>query len=217
VIWTELADSIQSFLFYEDRKGIPQVSPEIVQRDEAIDISFADLISRVLLPSSSKVPLMHERFIDVLNEGTLVLAKSSRERFAEGCYQNLFYLCAQGGKPEDTYSCHMAISKLVAPLLMNRCREVLHRFVIEDKKSGHFPMARSKLAEVCFVLKQLQTLELHPDIPDEPSKSHLQTGRKRHLLKLFPLLCDCITTKEAEVKELLKDVFHEAAKELGIE
>ena len=117
----------------------------------------------------------------------------------------------------DEFSCHMKIGQMVVPVLLNKCKELLQRYIAEDKKSGSLPMARSKLAEVTFVLKQLATMELHPDAYAEKPTSPLFSGKKRHLLKLFPLLCDCITTKENEVKELLKEVFHEAGKEIGLE
>jgi hypothetical protein len=106
---------------------------------------------------------------------------------------------------------------MVVPVLMKRCREVLQKFIIDDKKSGTLPIARVRLAEVSFILKQLQLLELHPDIDEEKPTSALLSGKKRHLLKLFPLLCDCITTKEPEIKELLKEIFHTSAKEIGLE
>lgn len=61
-------------------------------------------------------------------------------------------------------------------------------------------------------------LDLHPDVDlDSEVKSPLVTGKKRHLLQLFPLLCDCITTKENSLKEILKDLFHETAKAIGLE
>jgi len=111
----------------------------------------------------------------------------------------------------------MKIARLVIPHLMNRCKDLLQRFTQEEKQSGTFPIARSRLKEVSFVLKQLLVLEMHPELNEEKPKSALFSGKKRHLLKLFPLLCDCITTKEPEVKELLKEIFHEVAKETGLE
>jgi len=152
-----------------------------------------------------------------LNEGTL-LGKSNREGFSEGCYKNLFYLCAQGSQPDNNFSCNMVIARMVTPHLLNRCKELLQRFIQEDKMSGNFPIARSKLQEVSFVLKQLLSMEINSDLDaGTPQHSPLYKGKKRHLLVLFPLLCDCIMTKEVEIKELLKEIFHAAAKEIGLE
>jgi hypothetical protein len=57
IIWTELADSVEAFVFHEDRKGIPRSSPEIVLRDENIDISLLDLLAKDMLASSARVNL----------------------------------------------------------------------------------------------------------------------------------------------------------------
>jgi len=168
-----------------------------------------------MLANSSKVHLMHERLIEILLEGAK-LALNNRELVAEGCYKNLFYLCSVAGQPEDVFSCHMKIAKIVVPLLMIRAREVLQKFILDDKKGGGMPIARERLAEVSFILSYLKNLELHPEI-EEDKISNVATGKKRHILKLFPLLCDCITTRENEIKQLLREIFHTAAKELGLE
>ena len=101
ILWTELADSIQFFLFSDEREKLPYISQEIVQRDDNIDIQLVDLIAKDMLSQSAKVPLMHERLIDILLEGTS-LVYNNREPFAVGCYKNLFYLAANGGNAEST-------------------------------------------------------------------------------------------------------------------
>ena len=101
---------------------------------------------------------------------------------------------------------------------MKKCTQVLTKFISDEKKSGTLPTARTRLAEIACVLQQLRVLELHPDVIVEVStNSPLITGKKRHLMVLFPLLCDCITTKDTVVKDTLKDLFHETAKALGLE
>lgn len=160
-------------------------------------------------------------------------------------YNNLFYLCVQGAVPgrylfvmfvcqslyicnivDDERSCHMLIARQVVPLLISRCKEVLQRMIGDDKKIGSLPLPRWQLAEANFVLKQLLLLDLHPDISEDSTDSNKGsnvkinakiTGKKRHLLLLFPLFSDCITVKEPEIKEQLKEIFHAVARELGIE
>ena len=70
-----------------------------MKRDEALDISLIELLARFMLASSRKVPLMHERLIEVLSEGT-ARGKTNRELLAEGCFNNMFFLGAQAGTPE---------------------------------------------------------------------------------------------------------------------
>ena len=108
----------------------------------------------------------------------------------------------------------MKIAKNVLPLLMSRAKEVLQKFIVDDKKGG-MPIARERLAEVSSILGHLKSLELDSDMELE-EKSPQAIGKKKHLLKLFPLLCDCITTKENEIKQLLKEIFYTIGKELGL-
>lgn len=115
----------------------------------------------------------------------------------------------------------MKIAQIIVPLLINKCKEVLQKLIVDDKKSGTLPLARSRLAEVSYLLEQLFILEIHPeihlDINDDKEKITFQSSKKRHLLKLFPLFCDCITVKEPELKEKLKEIFHLIGKEIGLE
>jgi hypothetical protein len=54
LIWTELADAIQSFLFYDDRRALP-TAPDVVKRDEALDIMLADLVAKDMASNSAPV------------------------------------------------------------------------------------------------------------------------------------------------------------------
>lgn len=79
-------------------------------------------------------------------------------------------------------------------------------------------MYRSRLTEVAFILERLKSLEIYPNLlvdENEQIPQHLR-GKKSHLIQLLPLLADCVTSKEAELKEYLKDIFFEISKELGI-
>ena len=50
----------------------------------------------------------------------------------------------------------MKLAKMVMPILMRKCREVLNKFISDEKKSGTLPAARSRLAEISFILQQLR-------------------------------------------------------------
>jgi hypothetical protein len=74
---------------------------------------------------------------------------------------------------------------------------------------------------VNFLLSQLKSLELKnaADLWETPTKTTtiLPSSSRRHLWELYPELCDCITARESEIKEHLKEIFHLIAKELGLE
>jgi hypothetical protein len=78
---------------------------------------------------------------------------------------------------------------------------------------------RARLVEVNFLLTQLKNLKLREEahlLWETPSKMNLSSSR-RHLWELYPEFCDCITVREPEIKETLKEIFHLTAKELGLE
>eukprot|EP01119_Soliformovum_irregulare_P017651 TRINITY_DN5270_c0_g2_i3.p1 TRINITY_DN5270_c0_g2~~TRINITY_DN5270_c0_g2_i3.p1 ORF type:complete len:1456 (-),score=501.24 TRINITY_DN5270_c0_g2_i3:3-4370(-) len=216
LIWTELVDSIEGFIFQVERRNVPMGTPEIVKRDENLDVALVRLLAREMITKSEKVPLMHERMIDVLLEGTK-LANQNREVVSEASYNNLFALASVDPNLPGDIDFKMKIAKMACPKMMHRCREVLVQFIEADRESGSLPVARSLLAEVSFMLTQLSQLEWHPDIEDDTLAPGKKGGKKRHLLKLFPLLCDCITTKEMAIKPILQELFHAAGREIGLE
>lgn len=51
----------------------------------------------------------------------------------------------------------------------------------------------------------------------ENKNNSLIQGRKGHLIYLFPLLAECIGSKEPEIKDILREIFQEISKALGLE
>eukprot|EP00744_Colponema_vietnamica_P005232 GILI01007685.1.p1 GENE.GILI01007685.1~~GILI01007685.1.p1 ORF type:complete len:820 (+),score=183.62 GILI01007685.1:1-2460(+) len=220
-----------------------------------------------------------------------------RQSFTQTCVSNLFKLCASpstsGSDPLPASSSSasssvtlnlspssaLRVARMAAPVLMARCGEVIRRYVVDERQSGHCPLPRNRLVEVLFIITQLRALKLHPGVllpPDSsPSSSFISPsssfvspatsfvtppalesagavdssaeaeggvayhphptpvlssaglvshkvlpslkGNNAHLLHLFPQLCECITAKEPELKELLRDIFHDISRELGLE
>ncbi len=125
--------------------------------------------------------------------------------------------------PADEHSNHMVVARQVVPILLDKTKEVLHKFLADDKISGTLPLPRARLSEVAFVLRHLKSLQIHPEIMEKistsnapPTPNFFYKGSKQHLLNIFPVLCDFITVKESETKEILKGLFLEIAKEIGI-
>jgi hypothetical protein len=115
------------------------------------------------------------------------------------------------------------VALIVVPILLKRTKEILLKFVSDDKISGTLPLPRARLAEVALILRQLKALEIDPQIMEqviekksEENPKFFYKGRKQHLLNIFPILCDFITVKEGETKEILKNLFLEIAREIGI-
>ena len=117
------------------------------------------------------------------------------------------------------------------PLLLHRAQHVLAGFVADQRVLGELPQSRRE--EMGFVLRELHSLSVHPQVSavltaasqleyvtrlqalDEVAES--APGWRRHTLTLFPALCDCVCVAELELRELLRDLLHQAAGEMGLE
>jgi hypothetical protein len=94
--WEEILNSMRRFLFFAEKKSHLSSSPDLHKRDEKIDITVMELVSKILIENSKKVPLLHTKMVQVLVEGSHLLhttkAVQQRERLIEFCYFFLFDL-----------------------------------------------------------------------------------------------------------------------------
>jgi hypothetical protein len=64
---------------------------------------------------------------------------------------------------------------------------------------------------------EFEELSLITVVTKRKTLPSLLQEKKGHLVYLMPYLARCISCKDAELKELLKDVFMELSKEMGFE
>ena len=141
----------------------------------------------------------------------------------------------QNFNPDDYVKIKEKIAKMCTPILIKRCKEILKKFLADEIKSGAMPLSRSRLEDIKYVLDKLKKLEIYPDynkIEDMNGKKEenkieeddeqkdimgfILKKKKSHLISLLPLLSEFITTKENEIKILVKDIFKIISSELGI-
>ncbi len=73
------------------------------------------------------------------------------------------------------------IAATTTPVLINRCKETLKKFVLDEQKSGTMELPRQRINEVIFILEKLKSLETY------------HSGNKRgHLVNLMPIFADLI-------------------------
>eukprot|EP01133_Synstelium_polycarpum_P000165 gene165-195_t len=215
IIWTELIDTIQTFILHERPQGTSTLSPEKRSEEDRYDIDLINAISKEMVGFSGirveRVSIIRDRLVEILYEGSM-LSPMGREKVSQACYHNMFSICAKAkaSNPES-----IEIAKIILPVILKRCKDVLRRFVVDERQSGQLPLPR--LSEVSFILKEVQQLELQPGIYESENINNVclkESGGKRpHLLELFTILSDCICTSEKEVKELLKNIFYIIAQE----
>jgi len=218
IIWTELIDTIQQFVITQERPNVP-MSPEKRLEEDKYDIDLINAISKEMVGFSGikveRVSIIRDRLVEILYEGS-ILSSQGREKVSQSCYQNMFSICSKAttDNPES-----IEIAKVVLPVVMKRCKEVLQRFYVDERQSGHYPLPRHRLNEVSFILKEILQLQLQPGVYQQPSSSSssetisTEHSNRPHLLELYTILCDCICTSEKEIKELLRNIFLVVAKD----
>ena len=141
----------------------------------------------------------------------------------------------QNFNADDYVKIKEKIAKMCTPILIKRCKEILKKFLADEIKSGSMPLSRSRLEDIKYVLDKLKKLEIYPEynkiddiswnnkeekVEKEQNEQEIMNfilkKKKSHLISLLPLLSEFITTKENEIKILVKDIFKIISSELGI-
>lgn len=199
----------------------PSVSSEAVAMSAAVsEARLVELLSSHLLYICPSLPNLHDRLFQILIDGCEMV---HREALMKQCYSSLFDAVHSTSSDsdadstnDDKRSTRTKVGKLAVPQLMKRCKIVLAKFVADDKRSGALPLPSARVVEITYLLEQLKILRIDPSYWDKPAKT-LSDSPRRHLWDLFPLLCECITAKEVELKAVIKSVFLECGHELGLE
>eukprot|EP01103_Thecamoeba_quadrilineata_P009172 TRINITY_DN1888_c0_g1_i2.p3 TRINITY_DN1888_c0_g1~~TRINITY_DN1888_c0_g1_i2.p3 ORF type:complete len:222 (-),score=52.23 TRINITY_DN1888_c0_g1_i2:1024-1689(-) len=217
------------------RSQVPNLSAEQSQVDERLDVEVVEALGRSLVEAGQDVPPdVIGRVIGVLLESTK-LSCSSREMVAAASFRTLFALCSsappnisenRAESRSELQNFRKLLASETAPPVLQRCGQVISEFVHEDRQSGLCPVARWRLNELSLVLELLSRAEIDESVLPSTSKTNGRVGslvsvgpfcQKRHLLVLFPLLCDLITTRQESIKGLLKGLLHSIAATLYLE
>lgn len=132
------------------------------------------------------------------------------------CLNNLFELCRyQQFKPTNIgdeivdpssqkriYDIRKKIATITTPVLINRCRDSLKRYVSDEQKSGSTALPRQRVSEVVFILEKLRLLDCYPETQPPHYKS-----KKGHLVQLMPIFADLVLSNESGLKEHLRQIF----------
>jgi len=192
---------------------------------------------RNILPVCRSCPLdLQWRLITFLNLGYFVDSSTGTvyyELLSHACMIGLFALISLSVQADSSQSCYLRMALLSLPLLMQRCQLILHQYAV-DAANTELPQCRRE--EVAFILRELLTLQIQPQVTeilftlnqleyvDQNSRTSSQLttipsnsiGWRRHLIHMFPVLCDCITINERDLRDLLREVLSAAASELGL-
>ena len=115
------------------------------------------------------------------------------------------------------------ISKMCTPILLKRSIEIIKKYIDDEIKSGAMPLSRNRIEEIKYILEELKNLDIFPDSEIYESKvinkfsEAISKSKKGHLFVLHNILSEFITTKENDIKILIKQIFKIISLEMGIE
>lgn len=211
-MWHELALLFEEFLFTK-HPSPPTLSMEDFLRDEAVDCKMVHLIRDEILPHASTMPNSFiVRVMELLNRGSIHSAMSDtfvdtdssrklREDFAKTCFETLLQFSFVNKKSEEG-----AVTRVAVLSLLQRCQEVVRKYVEDERLSGKCPLPRPRLAEITAVLKAITTLL--QSLKKAPSAC-VEAAVWQQVIQLYPALVDCTTSSSPHVTRALKDALQE--------
>ncbi|GAM18604.1 hypothetical protein SAMD00019534_017790 [Acytostelium subglobosum LB1] len=206
-IWIKLADSLQRYIIKERVDNLATCDLRWVE--DQYDVNLVDIVANDMIGFKGvkidDTSVVKQRLSEILYQGS-VMGSQGRIALSQACYRNMFFMCAKAniGNAESVDT-----AKEVLPVLIKRSKEVLQRFIKDERQSGQLPMPTHQLSEVVFLLKELRSLSISPGW-------YNSKHNRPHLTDLAPTLSDCISTSEQQVKEQLKGIFHIIVSELII-
>jgi Mon2/Sec7/BIG1-like, dimerisation and cyclophilin-binding domain/Mon2/Sec7/BIG1-like, HUS domain/C-terminal region of Mon2 protein len=218
-VWSTLCNTVEAFLFDDQLDDVVDVSSggddaasstpsSLSGGDGDIDLLFVELVGDVLLCRAPSA--LRERLVDVLRMGTTTMRR--RGTFARACYAKLFALCA------GTSSTQLPIALIVAPALVEQCRDLLAKFVDDATRAP--AMSAWRQQELLVVLAHLRALALHESIdllgPNHALAFPLRHSSRRHLVLLLPTLVTCIALPQLAIRLCIASLIQLATAELGL-
>ena len=93
------------------------------------------------------------------------------------------------------------IATITTPVLINRCRDTLKKYAMDEMKSGNMSLPRQRVSEAAFILEKLRQLDCYPEIQSQ------YKSKKGHLVSLMPIFAELVMSNEAGLKEHLRLIF----------
>ncbi|XP_071784170.1 protein MON2 homolog isoform X2 [Asterias amurensis] len=210
-MWLDLAAAFELFLF-SDHPAPTSTSVEEQQRVEAIDVQVVQMVRQTILPHSTNTPeLFTARIMTLLNRGSIHSANTAsfldvdnrqlREEFAKSCFETLLqfsFIAHDLSKMTD----EGGLTKMALSALLQRCQEVLQKYVEDERLSGKCPLPRSRMAEMSFVLQAITTL-IHS--LKKANSGNVDHATWSQVIDLYPYLVDCTTCTSSQVCNALKE------------
>lgn len=213
ILWSSMIDSIETFLRYNEGDDY-SIAEDVRQDILKIEMDLVSHLHSKLILHCPVESNLQNRLFQVLLDGC---DQIKREDFMKKCYASLFKLIEIDESSSFLLEKQISTAQAALKHVMDKSKLKVQKFISDDKLSGSLPLPSSRVTEILFILANLKSLEVRDGLWIETAKvPFLDKSPKRHLWELFPLLCECITTKDPEIKPLLKEILKDCSRELGL-
>lgn len=209
-VWDEFVMIMEEFLYAPQRvQREPEYRRDVAEseRAEDYDIRLTGCVQEALCQMhSSTSQKTQRRLVGLLSRGAEEGKASGRARYVRSCQKRLFKLAdgvwaskkGQGSGQVDS------IAEESNKCVVETCGRVLGQFIADGQRAGRCPLPAARRAEAVFLLQQLRRLNCYEGDGDEGFS-------KKHLVTLYPRLCECVDSRDEAVRQLARELLDEAA------
>lgn len=171
-MWLDLAKTFEDFLFTKNI-ATSELPIETIQKDEMIDCQVIELIRDEILIHSSLIPQQFiQKILAILNKGSIYSStfenfldldstRKLREDFSKTCFETLLrfsFVNTNDFVSNGATNGEGNLTKMALASMLNRCKEIIQRYVHDERLSGNIPLPKARTNEMIGVLKALCTL-----------------------------------------------------------
>mmetsp|Transcript_20711 Transcript_20711/g.84145 ORF Transcript_20711/g.84145 Transcript_20711/m.84145 type:complete len:612 (+) Transcript_20711:248-2083(+) len=225
-VWPGLVQSFEQFLLSKSGqpvRGIPNPGARVAFTMKELEDSQRSLHAKVyrlvqeydealvetvrvcLQRSEGVEEVFRQRMLRILTEGAT--QGQNRSQFARACQAVLFSLASGSSGLDGSMS---SVELEAQASLSSVCEAVLRSYVRDGRRSGKCPLPASRRSEVLHLLNQLHALRV------DASDGNPRGGSQRHIVDLYPTICQCVEIDDADVRTLTRALLLEAGGALGV-
>lgn len=138
------------------------MSIEAIQKDELVDCQVIELIRDEILTHANQLPQQFvQKILAILNRGSIYSntfdnfldiesTRKLREEFSKTCFETLLRFSFINNSNESVTNGGVtnqstndgSLTKMALSSMLNRCKEIMQRFVNDERLSGNVPLPR---------------------------------------------------------------------------
>lgn len=210
--WTLFADIVSEFLFEERRTHLDRDyrrGKRDLTGQETFDLKIIDCIAEGLKDMNGTTSFETKRkLVRIISRGAEEGESSGRRRFVRSCQKKLFILGeANWGESTEGGKTGVGIAAECGQYVVETCARVLGQYIADGQRAGRCPLPAGRRAEAVFLLQQLRRMLRK----SESGGSSPGSGSRKHVLALYPRLCECVESRDEAIRYLARELLDETS------